>query len=285
MGSSFLTGKSIDIRDINSFAQGASGSVIFYIVIILVLGLVALGTYRIAVKRNYTGKMPLMDSHWNEPRLKPVAHQSSAISFPTNSSTSSSSPNKKSLGYAAATEKKEQCAVIALTVHNLHELIEDDQASDLLNKVANHATSAKASVREDRNTHLMIFSPIKTRNENPSLLAVKVGKEIERWLKEYNQKHALKIQFGIGIHLGEMIVESMQGASAFHAVGNTVIAAKRAAERSSQQLLLTSPVHRKVSGVVKTQQIPAESLWTVTNIVEREDYSDFINKFMQRQNK
>ena len=82
-----------------------------------------------------------------------------------------------------------------------------------------------------------------------------------------------------------MIVESMEGASAFHAVGNTVIAAKKAAERASQQLLLTSSVHRKVSNVVKTQQVPAESLWTVTNIVEREDYTDFIDKFMTRQNR
>ncbi len=283
LGSSFLTGKSIDITDINSLAKG-KGWNIFYFVLLFGLIFLTIAAYRTAIKRKYTGNMPLVSTHWNEPKLKPVIKQSSqTISFPSNSSQQSSP--KRSLGYSSATGKKEQCAVIALTVHNLHELIEDDRASDLLEKITSRASSAKAAVREDRNTHLMIFSPQKVKNENPSLIAVKVGKEIEKSLKDYNQKNALKIQFGMGIHLGEMIVESMEGASAFHAVGNTVIAAKKAAERASQQLLLTSSVHRKVSNVVKTQQVPAESLWTVTNIVEREDYTDFIDKFMTRQNR
>ncbi len=284
LGSSFLTGKSIEIRDINELVKGKGWNILYFI---LFFGLIfmAVAAYKVAVKRNYTGKMPLMSSKWDQPRLKPIMSQSSEpISFPKNSSFQHPEV-KKSLGYSSATGRKEECAIMALTIHNIHELIEDDQASDLISKVAYHASSAKATVREDRNTHLMIFSPQKTKNENPSLLAVKIGRDIEKLLLEYNQKHALKINFGIGIHLGEMIVESMQGAQAYHAVGNTVIAAKRAAEKSKHQLLLTGPVHRKVSGVVKTQQIAAESLWTVTNIVEREDYSDFINKFMNRQDK
>ncbi|MEK6825690.1 MAG: hypothetical protein AABY00_02805 [Nanoarchaeota archaeon] len=279
LGNSFLTGRVIDVLDIDNLTNGSAwGTLLFYGILILALGLIAVGTYRLAVKRKYVGKMPLWASSWNKPSSisKNVNHRSSPVTF-------SSSKTNKNLGYATVAGKKEECAVLALTVHNIHELIEDDQASDLLDRVANQATQVKASVREDRNTHLMIFSPEKTKHENPSLLAVKVGKEIERQLQEYNQKHALKMRFGIGIHLGEMIVESIQGKEAYHAVGNTVIAAKRAAERGGQQLLLTGPIHRKVSGIVKTQQISAESLWKVNSIVEREDYTDFIDKFMRRQ--
>jgi hypothetical protein len=277
LGSTFLTGKSIDIKDLDSLSKG-KGWNILYLIILFGLIFLTVAAYKVAVKRKYTGRMPLLASKWNEPRLKPV-QQSQPMLIQT------SNPIKKSMGYSAATGKKEECSVIALTVHNIHELVEDDQASDLLNKISNRAVSSKAVVREDRNTHLIIFSPQKTQNPNPSILAVKLSKEIEKWIQEYNQKHALKIQFGIGIHLGEMIVESMQNASAFHAIGNTVIAAKKAADRASQQLLLTNPVHRKVSGVVKAEKIPAESLWKVTDIVEREDYSEFIGKFMERQGK
>ncbi|MBM3232556.1 hypothetical protein FJZ18_00095 [Candidatus Pacearchaeota archaeon] len=275
LGNIFLTGNSIDIKDLDSLSKG-KGWNIFYFILLFGLIFLTVVAYKVAIKRKYTGRMPLMASRWNEPRLKPVQQFSSMPIQATNTI-------KKSMGYSAATGKKEECAVVALTVQNIHELVEDDQATDFLNKITNRATSSKAAVREDRNTHLMIFSPQKTQNPNPSILAVKLSKDIERWINEYNQKHALKIKFGIGIHLGEMIVESMNKASAFHAIGNTVITAKKAAERANQQLLLTGPVHRKVSGVVKAEKIHAESLWKVMDIVEREDYSEFIDKFMKRQ--
>lgn len=83
--------------------------------------------------------------------------------------------------------------------------------------------------------------------------------------------------------MGELIVESNNGDFKYHSIGNTVVSAKRGAEVSHQEILLSDNLQRKVIGSVKTEPLKGIGFHKLMKVVNREDHTEFINKFMQRQ--
>ena len=114
--------------------------------------------------------------------------------------------------------------------------------------------------------------------------ALSLAEEISSILNEYNKHYALKINYGLGIHLGEMIIESnREGKIRFTSVGSTTIIPKRAADRSNGFVYLSEIVHRRMLGKIKCEKISSEGYWKLNQIVRRDEHKDFINKFMKKQ--
>ena len=114
--------------------------------------------------------------------------------------------------------------------------------------------------------------------------AVKTAYDIDSGLKEFNKKNAVKIDYGLGVHVGQMFVEFAEGKAKFTSAGSTTVIAKNAAEKSSNELFISSVTHRKVYNIVKGEQTQY-GLYKVNSILDRSQHSQFIQKFMKKSDK
>lgn len=254
LGNTLLTGRSVDVKDADSFNVSVS-PVIWWIIALLILAYACLHYYRKSAKRNYYGKEPSTSTNYREPR--------------------------KTVGYEKEEGKKQECAVVSVNVRNISsiESVEGNSAMGIIMKIIEDARAENASVYNQGSHKTIVFSPEKS--DNPLMSAIKFAKNTEKAISEYNSKFAMKIDFGIGVSNGMMIVEKRGDSVKFTSVGTTVTTAKRLAEQSQSETLISGNIHRAVAGKIKTAKI-SDNVWRVTELSKREDSSEFIKRFMKR---
>ncbi len=267
VGTSFLTGNAVRIDSEGSGLFGKS-SWLIWMVLIGACALIAIQQYGKISKRAYYGKTP-------------SASQTATYSAPINLAGSS---DKKA---GVITEGvREECSVISLKIKN-HAEIEKTQgnAMDALERSLTRARDARAKIFSDKEYKTIILAPSLTKEKDNSMKAVAVAREIENILTEHNKRFAEKIMFGIGVHNGEMIVESANGQFKVNSIGNTIPYAKKIADSASSGTGVSEHVHRRVLGKVKSDRIEGTNYWRVFKVRDSGLHSEFINRFVERQRK
>ena len=255
IGSVFLTGKSVAVKD-DKESTGSKSSLILWTVVILFLSIIAIKYYDRISKKPYFGKTP----------------SSSKNSYYKNISSSVSENGDGN---------KEESVIISLCLKNEEDIGSESSASSSIEKVLNIAESKKAKVYSQPGFKIIILSPSLTGKEDNLLEAIKLAKEIENLLNERNKKNALKIDFGIGVNSGEMIIEKHGEKVKFTSLGNTTMAAKNASKKAHSETFISKAVQRKVYGITKTKAI-SENMWKLYSIIDREQHSEFIKRFMKK---
>ncbi len=180
--------------------------------------------------------------------------------------------------------EKQSSTLVALKIKNLQDIEKSNtNAMETVNKVLMTAKDAKAKIYADGNYRLMIFAPIITKNPDNNVDAIKVASEIKRALEDYNKKFAQKIEYGIGVHYGDLAVEAKAGQFRFSSLGNTIPIVKRIAESSHGEVLMSSQIHTRTMGTVKGERVGESSFFQVKNIINRGEHSGFIKGFIKRQ--
>jgi|GEM_PF-1079605 len=181
--------------------------------------------------------------------------------------------------------KKEETSVISLHIKNLEDLKKlKSKALDKLNEVLLKAKNKKAKIYVDGNYRVIIFSPLMTQQkEGNEIRTIKIAKDIETTLNEFNRKSPEKIEYGLGVNVGEMIVEKKEGKLRFVSLGKTLTASKKMSEASDKRVLISDDLHRRVIGNIKSEKSGKNNYWTVKKITNREKYADFVRGFVNRQ--
>jgi hypothetical protein len=293
LGKTMLTGNAIGVKDMEEFASN-NYPIGMWIILIIILAYFAYKYYKKVRNNNYYGStpkftLPLKISPKQE--NKPIRLD---LSSPPDSSLAENRPqipqrpnialiNTKSNNIIDNGEKQE-VAVIALKIKNFAEVQDSESnAADAIENALSLARKVKAKVYSSQDYKISMFAPSITKHPENFLLAVKVAKEMTDLLNNHNKKFGHKVDFGIAVGKGLMIIESKAGEFKFTSVGNTTIIAKKAAESSNQELLVTEELQRKVMANVKGDKIPGTNLWRVSSIVDRSQHSDFISNFVRRQ--
>lgn len=296
LGNSYLTGNAVAIQDISTLSSGSFMVFWIWFIIIIVLVAIALYYYRKVRKNNYVGKTPSFNTmnmnraHSPTKKLIPIDKSS----FPTKEIDNevkkgrleTYNPEATALS-AALNGSKEEVSVIALKIKNAAKL-RDAQSSAFLTieHLMQKARQQKAKVYDQGLFRIIIFSPritMKTDLENTTN-AVKLAWEIDAALKEFNKKYAVKIDYGLGAHIGQMFLEFVEGKVKFTSAGNATVVAKNAAEKANNELFLSSLFHRKVYNIVKGDQTQY-GLYKVTSLLDRSQHSQFIQRFMKKNDK
>jgi len=136
-----------------------------------------------------------------------------------------------------------------------------------------------AKIYVDGDYRVIVFSPILTKSMDNNIKAIKIARDISNILAEHNRKYADKIDFGIGISSGEMIVESREGKFRFTSTGNTIGMAKKISGSSKGELLISEKIRRKALGKIKTTKIPTMDYYRVRDIVDRDEHKEFVSRF------
>ena len=92
----------------------------------------------------------------------------------------------------------------------------------------------------------IVFSPLVTRTYGNEALATKTGMAILQELNNHNKKFKDKIEFGLGVHSGELVASKVGGKLKYTSIGNTISFAKRMSDGDSGKLIVSEAVRKKL---------------------------------------
>lgn len=132
----------------------------------------------------------------------------------------------------------------------------------------------------------LIFSPLLTRTFKNYSPAVRAAEAIARAIRGYNSKFREKIDFGISVHAGELAgrIDREDKKLKFTAIGNTLGRAKRIADISNQEVLLSRELHEKTVAEVKAEKLTkdGQEVYRVQRITDTEKNKQFIKDFLKK---
>ncbi|MBU0761052.1 MAG: hypothetical protein KJ600_02410 [Nanoarchaeota archaeon] len=263
LGTTFLTGRAISVRDITGGFFGTSFKILIGLIIILIIAVVVVYFYKkISRGKFHSGKIL--------PGKKTDIAQTSTSSI------------KKSEGQAPHLidkGEKQEASIISLKIKNMQEISsKDSHAVKSIDSALWRAKESGAKIYSDGEYRIMIFTQATTKEKDNTLKAIRIAQSIERVLKSHNRA-GQKVEFGIGVNTGTMIVESKNGKFKFMSLDNTIAATKRISEISNSEILISEAIHRKTVGKIKTTKTQDKNLWKIEKITDRGDHSDYVRKF------
>lgn len=272
LGRTFLTGRAIGIGDVGGVLFGKRGIWIWALIIAILLVIVLILIRKI-IKKKFVGKIPKS--------VIPSAYTSKAVAQPIYKKATTGPPT---IGSLIDKGTRQDASVVALKIKNLAQLQSRGENSlEVIDKALLQAKVAKSKIYVDNDYRIIIFTPPITKEKDNDLLAISVAREIWEILENHNRISANKIEFGIGVHSGEIAVELREGKTRFVSLENTIPVAKRIAEYSAGAVLLSEHLHKKTLGKMKVDKVEGTNYWELKRLMGREHYEEFIDKFMNRQ--
>lgn len=139
--------------------------------------------------------------------------------------------------------EKHISSVVSLSIKNYEGLT--DASRNALRKITEE--SKGKGLVDYRNDYIfIIFNPLVTRTYGNESLAVKCGMNVLEELKTYNKKFRDKIEFGIGVHAGDMVAARENGRLKYTGIGNTISLAKRMSDTDSAKVVVSESVRKKL---------------------------------------
>ncbi|MDP1696071.1 MAG: hypothetical protein Q8L29_04100 [archaeon] len=262
VGSSFLTGNAIAVKD-GYLDTAWSTSFLVWFFLIMLFGAFAFVNYKKISGNQFVGRTPKMARITeNSPKIISVMPQEKAV---------------------LSNSGKEVCSLVSVKIKNLEEIKNSEgPAAETIERVMRKAKESKAKIQSNDSFKSVIFSPALTKQQDNILSAANFAKEAEQIFNEHNRKYGQKIQFGIGIHQGEMIIEPKMGGMEYTSVGNVSLVSRKLADNAESNVLMSGEAHRKTLGRVKVEKI-AEKGWKLNSVTNRGNHSGFIKGFLNRQ--
>jgi hypothetical protein len=195
---------------------------------------------------------------------------------------------KKDIGSAESAlvlkGEKNMSAVVAISIKNYEEL--GDAGKKALHAAVDGVRKMKGLVDWRGDYVFVVFSPVVTKTYKNEALAARAGMAILDELNSYNKKFKDKIEFGLGVHVGELIASKKKGKLKYTSIGNTVSLAKRISDSGSDKLLISDPVRKKLLRdlkVKKGKEISGNQIYEVNEIKDRKADEARLKELLKRQ--
>ena len=161
--------------------------------------------------------------------------------------------------------------IVVLSIKNYATL--GDNAKGALVKTINGNKDLKGLVDWREEYVFIVFSPLITKTYKNEVLASKTGFRILQSLKDYNKKFKDKIEFNLGVHVGELIASKVGDKLKYTGIGNTISTAKRIADSDIGKLLVSEDVRKKMIRdlkVIKAKEVGKSQTYEVSEIMNNE---------------
>ncbi len=282
-----LTGNAIRVVDLADSSSIISRYSLVWLFIIGVLGLFIFGVSKGLGKEKFMAYMPNFSRLFRREKFGNMDNVSPSIS------TIKSSDVR--IGYITPTEAehslvikgvKEPCSLIAVKIKNKSRVEKSDYFKPLINEICSEITSGKGTVYNNDDFIIGIFAPSATKTFKNEFKTITIAQSINSSLTLHNTKFKDKIDFGIGVCYGDLVVEidKVSKKLKFTSIGPTLSLAKKISECALNSLLLSQTFFRRVANTVKAKKVVRGDLdvYEITSVVNREDNSRFISDFKAR---
>jgi hypothetical protein len=176
---------------------------------------------------------------------------------------------------------RNRAAIIAIKIKNSINKFSKEN----LEKAIEHVYDKKGAVQEHGSFIFVIYSPVITKSFRNEIDATKDAEKIAEGLKEHNRKFNDKIEFGIGVNSGDIISKIENKKLKFTSLGTLTIAAKKLAELSNGEILMTKEAYEKAMAEVKTEKktVNGTEVYEVKKVADYDKNKKFINDFLRRE--
>jgi hypothetical protein len=269
-----LTGRVVDAKKLSE--KRFLFSPLIWIFIIIILGFLTYTIFRKSRKKTFKGAkkhFPL-----NMPVTKVVAEPVRPIKGDLISTRNSAEISTSIQG------AKQNSAIVLLHLKNFEEIGSGHgNVKESVQKIINIAENCKAIIYENRSNLFMILSPQKTRTFDNEMTAIKIAQEADSILKNHNKVFKQKINYGIGIETGEIILKSDKEHK-FAPVGTTLINVKKMAHLSNNEIALTEKIRNKLQSNIRAdkKEFSGYSGYILKEVISKSGNSTFIKGFMSR---
>ncbi len=178
--------------------------------------------------------------------------------------------------------QRNRAAIIAIKIKNTINKFSKEN----LEKSIEHVYDKKGAVYENGNFIFVIFSPLITKSFRNEIEATKDAEKIAESLRDHNKKFSDKIDFGIGINSGDIINKIDNKKLKFTSLGTLTIAAKKLAELSKGEVLMTKEAYDKSMTEVNAEKktINGTDVYEVKKVADYDKNKKFISDFLRREN-
>jgi len=181
---------------------------------------------------------------------------------------------------------KQNSAVMVLKLKNREQLLKaKSNAWQTIEKAISEIKNQGGKLYFTEGFIIGIFAPIVTKTFKNEKKAIEVASTIGKRLIEHNKKFVQKINFGLAVNSGELIVQKKDNYLLFTPVGNTLTLGKRIAKIAHKELLLSKQIHEKLLSEVKTIKSTRQGtdVYSITRLTDRNKQNKFIQDFKKRQ--
>ena len=176
---------------------------------------------------------------------------------------------------------KEFSSLVTLSIKNLNECAKG--CEETFQSIKETINSHNGAYYQSNGFIFGIFCPSVTKTSDNERVAIRIGEDINKIIKEHNSKFRIKIEYGISINSGEIITKK-DGKLKFATMGTIMGTSKKIAEISSQEVLISDSVYRKLMSEIKAEKVDALA-YRIKSFADRGQHSGFIQGFLDRQKK
>lgn len=178
--------------------------------------------------------------------------------------------------------RKENTGILTINLKSLKEARK--KAGEMINEITRKIVDSRGVIYEGEDYIIGIFSSPTTKSFENEIIAVKVAEDIATALKRYNMRSKLKIDYGIGVNSGELIVKKEQDKLKFTTIGNTINLGRKIASLAKDEMLLSEEIQKRVANVVRADKEIREgvNVYHIKSIIDREKNKKFITNFLDR---
>ncbi|HLD38287.1 MAG TPA: hypothetical protein VJA20_02510, partial [Candidatus Nanoarchaeia archaeon] len=154
---------------------------------------------------------------------------------------------------------QQKTTAICLHVKNLREIQKTKgDAEKILQRAIDFAEDNKAMTYENQDYLFFVFAPLRTRTFKNETTALRVAQKIKDSLTEQNRLFKQKINFGISINNGQIIVKKEGESTKFMSMGKFIGTSKRLAS-FGEEIVFSKEVAEALKTEIKAEQIAGES--------------------------
>lgn len=283
----FLTGYVIDATKLSERTLDVIQYPIVWVFFIVVLGFAAWVFFKRVYKKSFFGRGNLLyKRRGSKVSAKSLEEkQAEKIYTPKPGSLLINTQNIAELSLSIQGEKQSS-TILCVQMQNPGEVRANKAAvQETMNKLAALAEENRAMIYENQGTILFIFAPIKTRTFKNELPAIIMAGKIKGILNEHNKLFKQKINFGISLNQGYMIVkQESKNLLRFTVLGTLITLAKRLAALSDGEPLLSDDIRKNIMSDIKTEKRTEGDLdfHIVKEIRDQEERRKFVNDFVRK---
>ena len=181
---------------------------------------------------------------------------------------------------------KQDASIVCINIKNLKETKKKGNVQETLQKISDIAVRNKAAIYENNDSLFFILAPITTRTFKNEITALEIAQHAKDILKEHNRLFNQKIEFGISLNEGSIIVKKDPEALKFMSMGTTVTTAKRIASLYNEEILLSEIIKNKLGSKIRAEKLENDKSINIYKLIQVKEQSEenkkFINSFLKR---
>ena len=285
-GVALLTGEVVGIKDENRGSLGFFNKYIFsWIIIIGILGLFVFVSARKILNRKSVLFAKDFKHNKDKGGVIKVSEDNKETSVNIKDNSKQVQKGHTADSSSVVQGEKQKATFLSLNIKEDGFINRKGSSSyEAINDAVDLISKARGKVYRSSGHVIGIFAPSITKTFDNSMEVIRVADLIANKFKEHNKKYAQKINFGVGIGEGDIIVDNTGGKFLFTPLGHSLQIVKKISDLAQNDLLLSEGTNVSLGGKLKTIANTSHGVktYSINDVIDKGHHSQFLNKFLDR---